>query len=117
MALQQAFVDSSGNPCPESYWIPAQINLGFADQTAYLVFVGFRDVAAYTSGKVPLPGAVKTYVIRGEEFNTLYQEHIAPGGPNISQMVFAYAKQKQDTPDPADPTKQISFFAQAVDVP
>jgi hypothetical protein len=118
MAFQRAFTDASGNVCPTAYWFPAQVNLGFANRTAYVVFQGWRDVDAWTQGKTPLPGAVKTYTITGPEFLSLYQEHIAPGGPNIAQMVFTYARNKKDVVvDPADPSKNVSFFEHAQEVP
>jgi hypothetical protein len=117
MAFEQPFTDACNNHCPNAYWVPAQINIGFIERMATIVFYGYRSAEDYAARHSPLPGAVKTYMVSGQEFLDLYQEHTAPGGPNLSQMVFAYARKKKDMVDPKDSAKSVSFFEEAQEVP
>lgn len=118
MALKMAIIDATGTEHLEAYWRPVQVNLGIADENVHVIFYGYKDQDARLAKKQPLPGAVRTYTISGQEFRDLFAAHMAPGGPNIAQMVYAYAKAKKDvkSPTPEDPNRMVGFFDNAEDV-
>lgn len=111
MAFEMAYSDPVGNTYDASYWRVVEVHISAADLTARFVLYGYRDKDARDSSKMNVPGAVKAYDLQGDEFVTYYTQHLAPGGPNIAEMCYLYAKEKKDTGDPA-----VSFFDKATDV-
>ena len=111
MAFQMAYEDSCGNSYDTSYWRVVQVNISAADLAARVVLYGYKDKDARDENKTPIVGAIKAYDITGDEFVTYYTQHLAPGGPNIAEMCYLYAKEKKDTGNPA-----VSFFDKATDV-
>jgi len=115
MAKAMAFQDQFGNSYESSYWRVVQINIGVADKHAHIVFYGYRDQAARAANKNSI--GQKTYTVSGAEFDTLYAAHIAPGGPNLFQLAYQVATTTKDViVDPNDPSQNVSFFENGVDV-
>lgn len=119
MAWKQSFTDASGNECTEAYWQAVQVNVGRADRTCYIVFYAYKDASAKALNKAPLIGAIKTYTISGDDFDDFYAKHIAPGGPNLLQMVYGYSKEKKDVDtgqkDENGEPILVSFFENATE--
>lgn len=116
MAKQMAWTDACDNVAPEAYWLCDEIHVYKSARTATAKFIAYKNAAAREAGRMPLPGAVKEYRVTGNTFDTLFAQHIAPGGPNIMQMAYVIATNVLDTPSEEDPNVLVSFFANATDV-
>ena len=115
MAKKLNYRDRYGNQQPNSYWRIVSINISLIQQEAVILFFGYKDKQAYDSGAAPLGN--KEYVINGASFTAFYNSHLAPGGPNLFQLAYAHATSTKDVvTDPADATKNVSFFANGEDV-
>lgn len=115
MAMKKAYNDAFGNSYTDSYWRIVQINIGVADNTGMVVFYGYKDAASRAANKQSIGS--KSYSLTKEEFQAMMVQHLTPGGPNLMQALYTYAKNKHDTPAPTpeEPDKKVSFFADAVD--
>lgn len=60
-AWQMEYTDERDNTYPNSYWIPAQININPVEKIAYVVFLGYKNGNANSLRKYPI--GQKTYVI------------------------------------------------------
>lgn len=49
MAIQVSYTNEYGDVWPESYWVLTQQNLNRQHTTAILQFMGYKDLATYTS--------------------------------------------------------------------
>ncbi len=81
MALIQDFTDLSGVTHTQAHFRCVQINIGAADKSIALTFYGYKDLPSFGSGKQPLVGAQKSYVISGAEFMAVAMA--APSGATL----------------------------------
>lgn len=118
MALQMPFTADDGTYHPSAYWRPGSITLNLVGRSARATFLAWRDATARAEELSPIPGGVKEYGISGDAFDALYAAHVAPGGPNIAEQVYAHAKATRDilAPTEADPDRVVGFFDGAIDV-
>jgi hypothetical protein len=118
MAKQQSFTTDSGVTLEECYWRVAQINIGVADMSAYILFYGYADAAKRAAGKKPIPGAQKVYQISGATFAAYYAQEVAKN-KNLAEIAYAVAMETKDTPsgEVDEQGKPIleSFFENAID--
>lgn len=97
MAFQMAYTDDSGTSYAQSYWIPAQINIGITTKTAIMTFSGYRDAAAFTAGFSPI--ASKAYRLLPEDFLAYFGPTVlsqAGNTPMHQTYVYALATLESD---------------------
>lgn len=115
MAMKRSYEDQYGNSYTDSYWRIVQINVGVADRTANIVFYGYKDAASREANKQSIGS--KSYSVSGAVFDQMMAQHLADKGPNIMALAYQYAKKTKDVVvDPQDTSKNVSFFADAIDV-
>jgi hypothetical protein len=112
MAFQMEYTDESDNTYPESYWRPVQINFSQYDQTAHVVFYGWKSHAARNNKKRHI--GIKMYSCNPSNFDTYYAENVIKG-VGASATVSAYQLAK-DTLDCGTEETPVGFFNWALDV-
>lgn len=112
-----AYDDQFGNHHTASYWIVAQTNVGWLDRTILVSFYGYKDQASYVAGKQSI--GQRTYAAAGADFDLYRQQYESQTPrPDIRDMAYMVAMNTKDVVvDPTDPTKNVSFFESATDVP
>ena len=114
MAFQQDFTTADGIEVVGAYWRIVQLNISVADTSATFTLYAYKDQAARNAKKYPLAGGVKMYSLSSEEFLAMYQQHIAPGGPNLLVQCYTYARNKKDVK--LEDGSFVSFFENAIDI-
>lgn len=108
MAKVMAYETPDGVAHAKSYWRPAQINIGIADKTANVTFIGYHSKKDYADGKASI--GQRSYAISGPRFERLLAQLIAG---QVNAVAMAYAVATEDAPDV--PEEQRGFFATATD--
>lgn len=109
------FTTPDGADHPNAVWLPMFISVDHVSQTARAVFFGYHDPASLASGKRPLAGAVKEYVVNAPaEYGMLIGQPPPTGATlldSVAAACYALAAARLDTPDPSDPSGPlVSFF-------
>jgi len=91
MAKIMSFTDSCGANHPDSYWsLASGVFIWKMNRRASLVFSAWHTKDDYLAGKAPLQGGAKDYEIKGDAFDSLYAQALAPNAPNIMKIAYDY---------------------------
>lgn len=105
------YTDPSGVTHSQAVWLPVTIHIEHERLTAYVTFKGYATADAFAAGKAPLPGAVKEYVIRGNDYQQRAAQLLGP----ISTVSYDWAMNYLDTPI-HEGGDAVSFFHGCEDV-
>jgi hypothetical protein len=119
MAKIKAFTDASGVTHSQAVWLPNRVEIVNSIQAARIVFEGWHNLAALATGKAPIPGASREYVVSGSTYLALVGA--APSDQPttldvVAQAIYDYAATVLDTPSVDDPEVMVSYFHGCEDV-
>jgi hypothetical protein len=107
----KSYTDASGVTHSQAVWLPVTIHIEHERMTAYVTFKGYASAAAFASGKQPLAGATKEYILRGHDYLARAAQLLGP----ISTVAYEWAMAYLDTPNP-EGGDAVSFFHGCDDV-
>lgn len=110
MTMEMPYVDSVGNQYKASAWWPLGIDIVTTNRV-HITWLAMKDILTLyqyldalqrndiqNPDDLPwIPGAIKEYKLSGPEYWGLYARNMAPGGPNLNELVHNQAEATKDT--------------------